>query len=195
MSFANLNIEAMKSQLRRGSRSNLFYVQVTAPAVLAALGVDVPEDTFEFFCKGAKLPKNAVGDVDVKYMGHTLPFAGDTAHDHDMTLTIINEEDFKIHDFISKWVQLIKHPVLGTAVTATVYEGRLTITQLDGLGNAIKTKALHHFYFKDNGDIELGWDNENQIEIFSAIGRYAYFTDEATIDFSVAGLAAAIKAL
>lgn len=192
MAFQNLNIEAFKAQFKRGARANLFYVQIQAPVILSALGVDVPENTFEFFCKGAKLPKNAVGSVDVKYMGHTMPFVGDPSHDHDLPLVILNEEDFRCKNFIDKWVQLCHHPILGTSTTSTVYEGRVTVTQLDGLGNAIRTVVFHHGFFNDSGDIELSWDNENQIEIFTANFKYAYHTNAATIDFSVSGLITAI---
>lgn len=192
MSVFDMNVEGFKSQVRRGARPNKFYVQVQAPVVLEALGVDVPEKTFEFFCKGAELPDSQVGTVDVKYMGHTVPMAGDPAHSHDLPLKVINEEDFRIRNFLKKWNHLISHPILGTATTAPVYEGRFIVSQLDGLGNPISAVIYHHSWVQNVGKIALDWDNENQIEIFDTMVKFQYHEDVNLIDFSFAGLAKAV---
>lgn len=193
MAVFDMNVELFKANFKRGARPNKFYVQVQAPAVLEALGVDIPDKVFEFFCKSAEIPDSAVGSIDQKYMGHTIPTAGDPAHSHDLPLKVINEEDFRIRNFLKKWNHLIHHPIYGVATTAPVYEGRFIVTQLDGSGNPVSATIFTHAWVQTVGKIVLDWDSENQIEVFDTNIKFLNHQDVNLIDFSVQGLVEAVS--
>jgi hypothetical protein len=47
---------------------------------------------------------------------------------------------------------------------------------------------LFDAFIKDSGDIELSWDNENQIEVFNVIVRYQRADNVSVADLSLTGL-------
>jgi hypothetical protein len=56
-----------------------------------------------FMCKSANLPASNVASIDVPFRGRILKVAGDRTFDP-WTLTIINDEDFRIRHAMEQWM-------------------------------------------------------------------------------------------
>jgi hypothetical protein len=91
-----------------GARPNLFEVEIpTFPEGITwgtASGQEA--QTFSFLCKAAQLPASNVSPIDVPFRGRILKVAGDRTFDP-WTVTIINDEDFKLRTAFEKWVNLL----------------------------------------------------------------------------------------
>ena len=99
----NKTISQFKSQLiGGGARPNLFEVELTTlPA-----GIAWPADNFRYMCKAAQLPASVIANVDIPFRGRIFKVAGDRTIEP-WSITIINDEDFRIRKAMEEWVDLI----------------------------------------------------------------------------------------
>ena len=99
----NKTISQFKSQLiGRGARPNLFEVELTTlPA-----GIAWPADNFRYMCKAAQLPASVIANIDIPFRGRIFKVAGDRTIEP-WSITIINDEDFRIRKAMEEWVDLI----------------------------------------------------------------------------------------
>ena len=97
-------ISQFKSTLAGGgARPNLFEVELTTfPSAIP--GWDA--DTFKYLCKAANLPASTIASIDVPFRGRTFKVAGDRSIDV-WTVTVINDEDFKLRRSFEAWMELI----------------------------------------------------------------------------------------
>ena len=99
----NKTISQFKSALiGGGARPNLFEVEL---ANLPA-GIEWDSDIFRYMCKGATLPAQNIASIDIPFRGRIFKVAGDRTIDT-WTVTIINDEDFRIRNAFEQWTQLI----------------------------------------------------------------------------------------
>lgn len=93
-----------------GARPNLFEVEIPSfPAPLTSLwktGGANEIETFKFLCKAAQLPASNIAPIDVPFRGRILKVAGDRTFDA-WTVTIINDEDFKLRSAFELWMNSI----------------------------------------------------------------------------------------
>ena len=151
-----------------------------------------------FMCKAANIPASNVASLDVPFRGRTLKVAGDRTFDP-WTLTIINDEDFKIRHAMEMWMNGISKLSNNTGASnpnaymkdAYVYQlGRGSAGQIEtttavpdaGQGRIATTKAnvLRSYRFYDIfptavSEIALGYDTENTIEEFTVEFQVQYF--------------------
>ena len=99
----NKTISQFKSQLiGGGARPNLFEVELTTlPA-----GIAWPADNFRYMCKAAQLPESTIANIDIPFRGRIFKVAGDRTIEP-WSITIINDEDFRIRKAMEEWVDLI----------------------------------------------------------------------------------------
>ena len=102
--MANLRtITNFKSKLAGGgARPNLFEVSLTS----FPFADDWDDETFQFLCKSAALPASNIASIDVPFRGRIFKVAGDRTFDT-WTITVINDEDFKIRNAMERWMQFI----------------------------------------------------------------------------------------
>ena len=85
-----------------GARPNLFEVEMTTlPA-----GISWDADSFRYMCKAATLPASNIANIDVPFRGRIFKIAGDRTIDP-WTVTIINDEGFKLRNAFEEWTDLI----------------------------------------------------------------------------------------
>ena len=96
----NKTISQFKSQLiGGGARPNLFEVELTTlPA-----GIAWPADNFRYMCKAAQLPASVIANIDIPFRGRIFKVAGDRTIEP-WSITIINDEDFRIRKAMEEWV-------------------------------------------------------------------------------------------
>jgi len=105
-----------------GARPNLFEVRLDALPT-AATGSNpkaqwgkTEQEDFSILCKAANLPASNIASIDVPFRGRILKVAGDRTIDN-WTITIINDEDFRIRNAMEAWMNGIARLSNNTGAT------------------------------------------------------------------------------
>ena len=158
-----------------GARPNLFEVEMTTlPA-----GISWDADSFRYMCKAATLPASNIANIDVPFRGRIFKIAGDRTIDP-WTVTIINDEGFKLRNAFEEWTDLIAK--LDNNLGATdpaAYMTNAKVFQL-GRGSSASSKSntgtanavLKEYEFIDIFPtnvqaIDLSYDSTDTIEEFT----------------------------
>ena len=158
-----------------GARSNLFEVELTTlPA-----GISWDADSFRYMAKAATLPASNIANIDVPFRGRIFKIAGDRTIDP-WTVTIINDEGFKLRNAFEEWADLIAKLDNNLGATdPSAYMVNAKVYQL-GRGSSPSSKSntgdanavLKEYEFIDIfptavGAIDLSYDNTDAIEEFT----------------------------
>ena len=171
----NKTISQFKSQLiGGGARPNLFEVELTTlPA-----GIAWPADNFRYICKAAQLPASVIANIDIPFRGRIFKVAGDRTIEP-WSITIINDEDFRIRKAMEEWVDLIAKLENNLGATdPSAYMVNAKVFQL-GRGSTPSSKnnagdrnaVLREYEFIDIfptnvSSIDLSYDSSDTIEEF-----------------------------
>jgi len=159
-----------------GARPNLFEVELTTPPA-GVTGWD--KEKFAYMCKAAALPASNIAAIDVPFRGRIFKVAGDRTFDT-WTVTIINDEDFKLRNAFEEWMNIISKldNNLG-ATNPTAYMCDATVYQLgrgssasskdsSGSDNSIlKTYKFIDIFPTNISQIDLSYDSSDTIEEFT----------------------------
>ena len=173
----NRTISDFKSRLvGGGARPNLFEVRMTD---LPDFVDDWPSETFQFMCKAAALPASNIAPIDVPFRGRIFKVAGDRTIDT-WTITIINDEDFRIRNAMEAWMDGIAKLSNNLGATnPSAYMRNATVFQLgrgsnprstdaDGDRNAVLAEYEFIDMFPTNiSQIDLSYDSSDTIEEFT----------------------------
>ena len=183
-----------------GTRPNLFEVSIpTFPSAISeawSAGDDSENGIFKFLCKATALPASNLGSIEIPFRGRTLKVAGDRTFD-DWTVTIINDEDFKLRTAFERWSNVMSRLDDATGVTnPTSYMTDGYVQQL-GRGSQVgaasndggESSVLRSYKFFDIfpvtvGEIALSYDTTDTLEEFDVTFRYQYFTVGASAQSS-----------
>lgn len=168
-----------------GARPNLFEIQIGFPTVVAT-----GKNDFQFFAKSGQLPGSTIGTVNLSYFGRELKFPGNRTFP-DWTITVINDEDFKIRNNLEKWMNQINSHINNTragtnflknengyGVDAKVYQyGKIG-------GPAIQTYNFIGLFPIDISPIELDWGTNDSIEEFTVTFAYQWWENEKSVGVS-----------
>ena len=175
-----------------GARPNLFEASINSfPTAISEAWDNSSEaegGAFKFLCKSTALPASNLGSIEIPFRGRTLKVAGDRTFD-DWTVTIINDEDFRLRTAFERWSNVMSQLDDATGVTnPTSYMTDAFIQQL-GRGpeagaasnNGGNSSVLRSYKFFDVfpvtvGEIALSYDTTDQLEEFEVTFRYQYFT-------------------
>ncbi len=174
---ANKNISDFKAALiGGGARPNLFEVELTTlPDAVTGWDADI----FRFMCKAAALPAQNIANIDVPFRGRIFKVAGDRTIDT-WTVTVINDEDFRIRNAFEDWTQQIAN--LDTNIGATDPSAYMTNAKVFQLGrgttksskdsNGTDNVVLKEYEFVDIfpttvSSIDLSYDTGDTIEEFT----------------------------
>ena len=173
----NRSISDFKSRLvGGGARPNLFEVRMTD---LPDFVDDWPSETFQFMCKAAALPASNIAPIDVPFRGRIFKVAGDRTIDT-WTITIINDEDFRIRNAMEAWMDGIAKLSNNLGATnPSAYMRNATVFQLgrganprsenaDGDRNAVLAEYEFIDMFPTNiSQIDLSYDSSDTLEEFT----------------------------
>ncbi len=169
-------ISQFKSALSGGgARPNLFEVELTTfPS-----GISWDADKFKYLCKAAALPASNIANIDVPFRGRIFKVAGDRTIDT-WTVTIINDEDFKLRRAFEAWTELIAKLDNNLGATnpgaymsnATVYQlGRgAQVNSTSSAGSDSSILAAYKFvdiFPTSVSNIDLSYDSGDTIEEFT----------------------------
>ena len=172
----NKTISQFKSALiGGGARPNLFEVELTTlPG-----GIAWDSSHFSYMCKAATLPASNIANIDVPFRGRIFKVAGDRTIDP-WTVTIINDEEFKLRNAFEEWADLIARLDNNMGVTnpedymsnAKVYQlGRgATASSATNAGTAnsvLKEYEFFNIWPSAVAAIDLSYDSTDTIEEFT----------------------------
>ena len=173
---ANRTISDFKGALiGGGARPNLFEVELTTlPA-----GIGWNSSDFSYMCKAANLPASNIANIDIPFRGRIFKVAGDRTIDP-WTVTIINDEEFKLRNAFEQWADLIARLDNNMGVTnpedymsnAKVYQlGRgasVSSSTNAGTNNAVlKEYEFFNIWPSAVAAIDLSYDSTDTIEEFT----------------------------
>ena len=175
-----------------GARPNLFEASINSfPTAISEAWDNSSEaegGAFKFLCKSTALPASNLGSIEIPFRGRTLKVAGDRTFD-DWTVTIINDEDFRLRTAFERWSNVMSQLDDATGVTnPTSYMTDAFIEQLGrgpevaaGSNNGGNSSILRSYKFFDVfpvtvGEIALSYDTTDALEEFDVTFRYQYFT-------------------
>ena len=158
-----------------GARPNLFEVEMTTlPA-----GISWDADSFRYMCKAATLPASNIANIDVPFRGRIFKIAGDRTIDP-WTVTIINDEGFKLRNAFEEWTDLIAKLENNLGATdPAAYMTNAKVYQLGrgsspssknntGTANAVLKEYEFIDIFPTNVQaIDLSYDSTDTIEEFT----------------------------
>ena len=169
-----------------GARNNLFEVDI--PAFPASLGITWDSETiktFKFLCKAATLPQSQINPIEVPFRGRSLKVSGDRIIDP-WTVTIINDEDFRLRTAFEQWANGINKLDNATGATnpasymvdAYVYQlGRgadlgkfyKNHSQIfpEGQIPPLRTYKFYDIWPSNVGPIDVSYESADQIEEFT----------------------------
>ena len=181
-----------KSKLQGGAaRPNLFEVSIpsfpTASAEFWTAGEGGEEGIFTFLCKAAAIPASTVANVDIPFRGRNLKVAGDRTID-DWTVTIINDEDFRLRTAFEGWANKLSKLDDATGVTnPTSYMTDAYVKQLGrgatkfaqtnegGESAVLRTYKFYSIWPTAVSEIGLSYDSANAIEEFDVTFKVQWF--------------------
>ena len=171
----NKTISQFKSQLiGGGARPNLFEVELTT----LRAGIAWPADNFRYMCKAAQLPASVIANIDIPFRGRIFKVAGDRTI-APWSITVINDEDFRIRKAMEEWVDLIAklENNLGATdpsaymVNAKVFQLGRGSTPSSQTNAGDRNAVLREYEFIDIfptsvSSIDLSYDSSDTIEEF-----------------------------
>ena len=155
-----------------GARPSLFQVNITNP-INATGDVMVP-----FMAKATSIPASTLSEVNVKYFGRDVKFAGQRTFDT-WTATIYNDEDFAIRNAMEEWHNSINSGKtnltnLGTS-SPTLYKSDAQVTHFSKTGVPLRVYNMVGIFPISIGAQALAWDQPDAIEEFEVSFAYDYF--------------------
>ena len=176
------NVNSFRNQMKRdGARPNLFEVNLFTEK-LRSISQDGMKE-FRFFCKSAQLPGSTLGVVSVPYFGREVKFAGNRTF-ADWTVTIINDEDFKIRNFFERWMNQINSHAGNTRalLTPESYTCDGVVLQYTKSGVPAENYQFVGMFPTDISAIDLDWGSNDAIEEFTVNFTYQFWQRKTTTD-------------
>lgn len=161
------------------ARPTLFKVELQFPQII--------DDTEQlkrdgsFLCQAAQLPASIVDAVEVGYFGRKIKLQGDRVF-QDWTVTIMNDEDFKLRDAFEAWHNAINGIIRNTLdpAAASIVPGG------GGLGGSYKVDA-HVTQFAKTGPGESdssGGEARGAIKSYKFDGLFPTSVDAIQVDWN-----------
>jgi hypothetical protein len=187
------NVNQFRSQLTGdGARPNLFECTLTFPVLASSGGAASPgaiqdnvglTEKFTFMARAAQLPGSTVNQIPVNYFGRELKFSGNRTFP-EWTVTIINDEDFKLRDAFEKWMHGLNSHVTNTRGAsfrnALGYQQDGLVTQYGKSGEIIKEYNFVGMFPIDVSPIELDWGANDAIEEYAVTFAYQWWESNTT---------------
>jgi hypothetical protein len=159
-----------------GARPNLFKCELTFPTLAQG---QAAQNKFSFMARAAQLPGSTVNQIPQFYFGRELKFAGNRSFP-EWTVTVINDEDFKIRDAFEKWMSGMNSHVGNLRNPAFIkgdggYQQDGFITQYSKDGSPIKKYKFIGMFPIDVSPIEVDWGANDTIEEFAVTFAYQWW--------------------
>lgn len=175
-----------------GARPNLFEVSIPSfPSSISEAwtsGDGGENGIFKFLCKAAQIPASTVAEIPVPFRGRILKVAGDRTYDT-WTVTIINDEDFKLRTAFERWSNKLTKHNDNTGVTnpasymTDAYVQQLgrgatkfSTTNTGGEHSVLRTYKFYDIWPSEVSPIDLSYDSTDTVEEFTVTFQVQYIS-------------------
>jgi len=177
MAFTISNFREAIAKQHGIARPNLFEVIVTSPP-------DTVKDKFadfRFQCKMATIPPSTMGVIEVSYFGRMIKIPGNRTFDN-LSLTVINDEDYTIRNAIEKWMALMNSHANNIQEVEDVKDlfCGITISHFGVTDFPTGSWNFINCFPVSLGEISLDWGSNDTAEEFSVDFAYDYWTSAAS---------------
>jgi hypothetical protein len=138
---------------------------------------------FTFHCKAAQLPGKTLGVVEVPYFGRKIKVHGDQTF-AEWTVTVINEENFRVRNGFELWMSTINQHVQNTKVDLGYKAPLAFVTQYSKQGAVVKEYKFVGMFPTDISPIDVSWESNDTIEEFTVTLQYDWWESAGVSDFS-----------
>ena len=148
-----------------------------------------------FMCKSAALPASNVAQIDVPFRGRVLKIAGDRTFDV-WTVTVINDEDFKLRTSFEEWMNHISK--LDNATGATSPSSYMVDAYVHQMGRGeqrfstentvadthipLRTYRFYDIFPTNISQIDLSYDTSDSIEDYTVDFQVQYWAADGGRD-------------
>ena len=156
-----------------GARPSLFKIKLES-SISGVSGIDGSD---AFLVKGAAMPATNIAPLAVNYAGRAYKWHGFRTYDT-WTVTVINDENFKIRNNMMEWMRKISGQMDGSRSTAygdATAEGNATVTQLGTDGADKKNYKLYNLWPTELGEITVDWSSD-ALEEYTIGFAYDYWS-------------------
>jgi len=177
-----------------GARPSLFEVVMTLPP-LVGIGAVLDQEV-RFKARATSLPGDNISSIVVPYFGREIKVAG-TRTFPDWSITVINDENFRIRNNLELWMSGINSHVnnrrAAALTTAASYTTDAWVYQYSksggnppvagaptGLAVPIKAYRFVGLFPIDVAPIDLDWGMGDQIEEFAVTWAYQWWESNTT---------------
>lgn len=169
------DISSFKASFQNGlARGNQFRVELNFPNFVQ--GGTTASVLGQFHCRAASLPASIVTPVQVFYQGRAINVAGEREF-QPWTISVYND-NFQVKDALTRWSHGINNISNNTGIIQpAAYQADLIVHQLDRNGVILKTVKIVDAMPMEVGPIELDFQNNNTVEVFSCNFVYNYFEE------------------
>jgi len=179
------SIQNFQEQLKGGALANQFYADLTLPSAIRSL-IDNSENAdtkFRFSFKATQLPASTVGEIIVPFRGAQFKIPGDRVF-ADWTITVLNDTDQITRSAFEEWSDSMVGNVVHDAVAGDTnpldYMGQGEVHQLTRNGTILKSYNIIGCWPKEIGEIEVSFDNTDQIEEFTVTMSFQWWESDTT---------------
>ena len=156
-----------------GARANQFRVELNFPGFVS--GGTQAARKGQFLCTAASLPGSHLGIAMTHYRGREVKLSGERTFTN-WGVTVLNDNDFALHQAFVGWSSAINDPVQNTGLTNPLsYTADLNVVQMDRNGNDIQTYKIADAWPVNVSDIQLSFSANDQIEEFQVELAYSFW--------------------
>lgn len=152
----------------QGARPTLFNVLISSPRGVPLM------DGVQFLASATTIPESQLGNIAVPYFGRIVNFAGDRSY-NPWTVTIMNDEDFKVRNALETWSDLINGKISNVREVDNYKDAIATVTQYGKTGDIIRQYEFVGIYPSVIEPIGLNWRDINTFESFNVQFMYDYW--------------------
>lgn len=155
-------------------RPNQFRVELSFPSFVT--GGTAASFLGQFHCKAATLPSSTVSPVPVYYQGRAINVAGE--REFQPWQIMVYNENFQVKDALTRWSHGINNISNNTGIIQPAqYQTDIIIKQLSRNGDVVKTVKLVDAMPVEVGPLELDFEVQNAVQMFSTTFVYNYFEE------------------
>ena len=141
-------------------------------------------EAIEYFCYAGAFPGITGEAIDFKYFGRNIPIPSIATPNQTWTATFYNDENHGIRQFFKDWIQKSQYANLNSDSLETRemgsykdgYNSWIAVYQYDyNLKNKTTVYALFNPFPVSMSDIEISYENLNQVQSFTVEFRYTHF--------------------
>jgi hypothetical protein len=183
------NVQDFRASLTfDGARASLFEVLLNPPPGLGNLagGQALMTNQVAFKARASQLPPDTMSAINVPYFGREIKVSGVRTFP-DWSMTIINDEDFAVRNFMESWMAALNSHVGNLRDPALKrmadYQADATVLQYAKTGEVIKTYHFVGVFPTDVAEIPLDWANGDAVEEYGITFAYQWWTSDTTIQW------------